>query len=47
MNKLIEGNTVIHERYKEVILYEILGKISLIMFANGHIISVHTRLLKP
>ena len=47
MNNLIEGNLVVHERHKVVTLYEILGKLSLITLNDGHIIGVHTRLLKP
>jgi len=47
MNNLIEGNLVIHERHKVVTLYDIMGKLSLIMLSDGNIIGVHTRLLKP
>jgi len=45
MKNLIEGNIVTHHRYKDVILFEIMGKLSLIKLPNGHIIGVHTRLL--
>ena len=46
MNNLTEGNLVIHERYKLVTLYEIMGKLSLILLFNGQILGVQTRLLK-
>ena len=48
MNNLIEGNIVIHHRYKEVMLFDLMGKLSLIKLPNGRIIGVQTRLLsKP